>query len=168
MSSEMPICIGEIKLMRLISRATPCGSGAHISSDDASGMLNAAAIAIKSSAPLPLVGIGQKTGVLETPKWGGPPYPSFCGLVALAPPRPSRHRPCPRWQPFGLSVRPRWAARLACCRAPRTSTRPGPRAASGLEPTGTSKQALRPNEQKPPSLSRGEPRPEHVRMDIVC
>ena len=60
LSSEMPICIGEIKLMRPISRATPCGSVAHISSDDASGMLNAAAIAINSSAPLPLVGIGQR------------------------------------------------------------------------------------------------------------
>ncbi len=94
LSSEMPICIGEIKLMRLISHATPCGSGAHISSDDASGMLNAAAIAIKSSAPLPLVGIGQrihgKVGA-RNPRVGwchiGPPLSKLLWR-AIGPPSP--------------------------------------------------------------------------------
>ena len=97
LSSEMPICIGEIKLMRPISRATPCGSGAHISSDDASGMLNAAAIAIKSSAPLPLVGIGQRihgsrgskppSGVVS--HWAAFVQASVAGCIrAIGPPSP--------------------------------------------------------------------------------
>ena len=76
----MPICIGEIKLMRLISRATPCGIVAHMSSDDASGMLHAAAIAVNSSAPLPL-GIGQNAVFYA---WCGYEYPQVSARGAFA------------------------------------------------------------------------------------